>query len=49
MHKSQLKGLNALAWKTRQLQFADASMSDVLIDLSRYYNVRFEQKKNGMI
>ncbi len=43
-----MKGLNALAWKTSQLQFADAPMSEVLVDLSRYFNVRFDRQKQNL-
>jgi len=44
VHKNLLKGLNALAWKNKQLQFDDAPLDQVLADLSRYYNIRITRK-----
>jgi len=42
LHQSSLRGFNTLAWKTKRLKFEDTPLDLVLIDLARYYNVRFE-------
>ena len=44
LHESPVKGLNALAWKTRRLQFEDTPLTEVLADLTRYFNIQFEMK-----
>ena len=36
------KGNNALAWKTKQLNFDNQSLADVLLVLERYYGIKIE-------
>jgi transmembrane sensor len=44
LFRKEVKGLNALAWKTKRLQFEDRPLYEVLADLTRYFGVRFEMK-----
>jgi ferric-dicitrate binding protein FerR (iron transport regulator) len=49
LHQKEVKGLNALAWKTKRLQFEDTPIDEVLVDLTRYFNVQFEMKSKNKL
>jgi ferric-dicitrate binding protein FerR (iron transport regulator) len=42
-------GINRMSWKTGNLSFDDASLTDVLTDLERHYHIKFEVADENML